>query len=103
MNNDYVRSDQHSDVQRFSEFLAEEFLVQTSGVTRNRAEFLECKAKPRPFKDPSVDDVNIRILSDVALIHRRGKYTVLADGSEKPRTRTCITSVMGPGSASQRA
>ncbi|MFD8007973.1 nuclear transport factor 2 family protein [Streptomyces mirabilis] len=41
LNNDYVQSDQHTDVKRFSEFLAEDFIVQTPGVTRNRAEFLE--------------------------------------------------------------
>ncbi|MFJ9351005.1 nuclear transport factor 2 family protein [Streptomyces sp. NPDC101237] len=83
LNNDYVLSDQHNDVKRFSEFLAEDFIVQTPGVTRNRAEFLEYIAKPRPFKDLSVDNVKIRILGDVALIHGRSKYTVLADGSEQ--------------------
>ncbi|WP_329537581.1 nuclear transport factor 2 family protein (plasmid) [Streptomyces sp. NBC_01450] len=82
-NNYYVQSDQHNDAKRFSEFLAEDFIVQTPGVTRNRAEFLEYIAKPRPFKDLSVHDVKIRILSDVALIHGRSTYTVLADGSEQ--------------------
>ena len=32
LNNDYVHSDQFNDVQRFSEFLAEDFIVQTPGV-----------------------------------------------------------------------
>jgi hypothetical protein len=80
LNNDYVHSDQFNDVQRFSEFLAEDFIVQTPGVTRNREEFLEYIAKPRPFKDLAVHDVNIRILSDVALIHARATYTMLDDG-----------------------
>lgn len=83
LNNDYVRSDQNNDVERFSEFLAEDFIVQLPGVTRNRAEFLEYIAKPRPFKDLAVHDVNIRILSDVALIHGRSTYTMLADGVEQ--------------------
>ena len=83
LNNDYVRSDQFNDVKRFSEFLAEDFIVQLPGVTRNRAEFLEYIAKPRPFKDLAVHDVNIRILSDVALIHGRSTYTMLADGAEQ--------------------
>ncbi|MFE0629400.1 nuclear transport factor 2 family protein [Streptomyces sp. NPDC058864] len=81
LNNDYVRSDQFNDVQRFSELLAEDFVVQTPGVTRNRAEFLEYIAEPRPFKDLAVHDVKIRILSDVALIHGRATYTMLADGA----------------------
>jgi hypothetical protein len=41
-------------------------------------------AKPRPFKDLAMHDVNIRILtSDVALIHGRATYTMLADGAEQ--------------------
>jgi hypothetical protein len=57
--------------------------VQTPGVTRNREEFLDYIAKPRPFKDLAVHDVNIRILSDVALIHARATYTPLADGVDQ--------------------
>jgi hypothetical protein len=71
-------------VKRFTEFLAEDFIVQTPGVTRNRAEFLDYIAEPRPFKDLAVHDVNIRILtSDVALIHGRSTYTLLADGADQ--------------------
>ena len=80
LNNDYIHSDQNSDVKRFSEILAEDFIIQFEGVTRNRAEFLDYIAKPRPFKDLAMHDVNIRILSDVALIHGRSTYTMLADG-----------------------
>jgi hypothetical protein len=81
LNKDYVHSDQFNDVKRFSEFLADDFIVQTPGVTRNRAEFLEFIAKPRPFKDLAVHDVKIRLLGDVALIHGRATYNMLADGS----------------------
>ena len=80
LNNDYVHSDQFNDVKRFSEFLAEDFIAQTPGVTRNRAEFLDFIAKPRPFKDLAVHDVKIRLLGDVALIHGRATYSMLADG-----------------------
>ena len=83
LNLDYVHSDQFNDVKRFSEFLAEDFLVQTPGVTRSRAEFLDYIAKPRPFKDLAVHDVNIRILSDVALVHARATYTMLSDGVDQ--------------------
>jgi hypothetical protein len=83
LNHDYVHSDQFNDVKRFSEFLAEDFIVQTPGITSNRAEFLDYIAKPRPFKDLAVHDVNIGILSDVALIHARSTYTTLADGVEQ--------------------
>jgi hypothetical protein len=83
LNKDYVRSDQFNDVKRFREFLAEDFIVQTPGVTRNRAEFLEFIAKPRPFKNLAVHDVKIRILGDVALIHGRATYSMLADGVDQ--------------------
>jgi len=83
LNKDYVHSDQFNDVTRFSEFLAEDFIAQTPGVTRNRAEFLEFIAKPRPFKDLAVHDVKIRILGDVALIHGRATYTMLADRKDQ--------------------
>jgi hypothetical protein len=83
LNLDYVHSDQHSDAKRFSEFLAEDFIVQTPGVTRNLEEYLEYIAKPRPFKDLAVHDVKVRILSDVALIHARATYTMLVDGAHQ--------------------
>src|SRR5215813_6154874 len=83
LNKDYVHSDQFNDVKRFSELLAEDFIAQTPGVTRNRAEFLQFIAKPRPFKDLAVHDVKIRILGDVALIHGRATYTILANGVDQ--------------------
>lgn len=83
LNKDYFHSDEHSDAKRFGEFLAEDFITQLPGVTRNRTEFLEYIAKPRPFKDLAMHDVKIRILSDVALIHGRSTYTMVADGSEQ--------------------
>jgi hypothetical protein len=83
LNRDYVRSDQFNNVKRFSEFLAQDFIVQTPGVTRNREEFLEYIAKPRPFEDLAVHAVNIRVLSDVALIRARATYTTLADGVDQ--------------------
>jgi hypothetical protein len=50
LNLDYNRADQASDAKRFSELLAEDFIVQTPGVTRNRDEYLEYIANPAPSK-----------------------------------------------------
>jgi len=83
LNLDYIHSDQSNDAKGFRELLAEDFIMQTEGVSRNRAEYLGYIAKPRPFKDLAVHDVNIRILSDVALIHARSTLTTLADGVDK--------------------
>src|SRR5690349_14896499 len=90
LNLDYNHSDQASDAKRFSEFLAEDFIVQTPGVTRNREEYLEYIAKPRPFKDQALREVKIRILGDVALIHGRVTYTMLADGAEQDALYTDV-------------
>jgi hypothetical protein len=57
LNRDYNESDQASDAKRFSEFLAEDFIVQTPGITCNREEYLEYIAKPRPFKDLALRSV----------------------------------------------
>jgi hypothetical protein len=83
LNLDFIHADQTNDVKRFRELLAEDFIMQTEGVSRNRAEWLEYIAKPRPFKDLAVHDVNIRILGDVALIHGRTTLTTLADGVDR--------------------
>ncbi|TDD53478.1 nuclear transport factor 2 family protein [Nonomuraea terrae] len=90
LNLDYNRSDQAGDAKRFSEFLAEDFIVQTPGVTRNREEYLAYIAKPRPFKDLVLHEAKIRILGDVALIHGRAAYTMIADGVEQEALYTDV-------------
>lgn len=92
LNLDYIHSDQTSDVERFSDLLAEDFVIQFEGVTRGRAEYLDYIANPRPspFKDLAVHDVNIRILGDVALIHGRSTLTTLADGVARQALYTDI-------------
>lgn len=83
LNLDYNRADQSSDAKRFSEFLAEDFIVQTPGVTRNRDEYLEYIAGPRPFTDLTLLESRVRVLGDVALIHGRTSYKLVSDGSIK--------------------
>src|SRR3954463_3311629 len=90
LNKDFFHSDQFSDAKRFSEFLAEDFISQFPGVTRSRAEFLDYIAKPRPFKDLAMHEVNIRILSDVALIQGRATYTIVADGAQQEALYTDV-------------
>jgi ketosteroid isomerase-like protein len=90
LNLDYNNADQASDAKRFSEFLAEDFIVQTPGVTRNRDEYLEYVAKPRPFKDLALLEAKIRILGDVALIHGRARYTMIADGVKQEALYTDV-------------
>ena len=90
LNVDYIRSDETSDAKRFSEFLSEDFITQTPGVTRDRDEYLEYIAKPRPIKDIVLEDVKIRILSDVALIHGQVTYTIISSGERQDALYTDI-------------
>jgi len=90
LNLDFNHSDQFNDVERFREILAEDFIMQLPGVTRNRAEFLDFIAKPRLFRDLTVREVNVRILGDVALIHARSTFTMLADGAEQESLYTDV-------------
>jgi hypothetical protein len=90
LNLDYIHSDEHSDAKRFNEFLSEDFITQTPGVTRNRDEYLEYIAKPRPIKDITLEDAKFRILGDVALIHGAVTYTIISTGARQDALYTDI-------------
>src|ERR1700749_2091511 len=103
LNNDYVHSDQFNDVKRFSEFLAEDFIVQTPGVTRNREEFLDYIAKPRPIKDLGVHDASTSGSLVMLLWSTPAPHTPRSpmEWTKKLCTRTHIRSATVPGSVSQ--
>ncbi len=80
LNRDYITSVQTSDVRRFEEILAEDFLCSNpDGSLIDRAAFLIQTARPVTISNLEARDVVVRILGDVALIHARTTYT-LADG-----------------------
>jgi ketosteroid isomerase-like protein len=80
LNSDYIRSVQTSDVRRFDEILADDFLCSNpDGSLLDRAAFLAQTARPVTISNLEARDVVVRILGDVALIHARTTYT-LADG-----------------------
>jgi ketosteroid isomerase-like protein len=82
LNRDYIRSVQTSDVKRFDEILAPDFLCSNpDGSLVDRAGFLAQTARPVTISNLQARDVVVRILGDVALIHARTTYT-LADGRE---------------------
>jgi ketosteroid isomerase-like protein len=80
LNADYIRSVQTSDVARFREILADDFLCsQPDGSLIDRARFLEVTARPVTISDLAAHDVNVRLMGDFAIIHARTTYTT-ADG-----------------------
>jgi uncharacterized protein (TIGR02246 family) len=80
LNEDYVRSVQMSDVKRFAEILADDFLCSLpDGTLLDRKRFLEHTAKPVAISGLAVHDVNVRLMGDFAIVHARTTFT-LPDG-----------------------
>ena len=80
LNRDYIRSVQTSDVHRFDEILADDFLCSNpDGSLVDREGFLKQTALPVKISDLEAHDVNVRLMGDVAIIHARTTYTE-ADG-----------------------
>jgi ketosteroid isomerase-like protein len=82
LNDDYIQSVQHSNVKRFDEILAEDFLCSNpDGTLIDRKAFLLQTAKPVTIRNLQAHDVNVRLMGDFAIIHARTSYTT-ADGAE---------------------
>jgi ketosteroid isomerase-like protein len=83
LNRDYIDSVQNGDVRRFSEILAEDFLCSNpDGSLVDKQQFLAQTARPVTISGLAIDDVRIRILGDVALIHARTSYAT-ANGERR--------------------
>ena len=83
LNRDYISSVQTSDVRRFDEILAEDFLCSNpDGSLVDRAGFLAQTARPVSITGLEARDVRIRMIGhDVAIIHARTAYT-MPDGRQ---------------------
>jgi len=82
LNDDYIQSVQHSDVKRFGQILAEDFLCSNpDGTLIDRKAFLQQTATPVTIRNLRAHDVNVRLMGDFAIIHARTTYTT-ADGAE---------------------
>jgi ketosteroid isomerase-like protein len=79
LNRDYIRSVQTSDVRRFDEILADDFLcTNPDGSLVDRAGFLKQTARPVNITNLEAHDVDVRIIhpgGDVAIIHARTTYS----------------------------
>ena len=80
LNSQYIHSVVHSDVARFTEILADDFLcTNPDGSLIDKPQFLTQTAVPVSFTDFDVDDLRIRVLGDVAIVHGRTRFA-LKDG-----------------------
>ena len=83
LNRDYVQSVQDGDVRRFDEILAEDFLCSNpDGTLVDKKQFLAQTARPVTISGLTAEDVKVRIIGDVAIIHARTSYTT-ADGEQR--------------------
>jgi len=83
LNSDYVHSVQHGDVRRFDEILAEDFLCSNPDASLvDKSEFLAQIERPVTISGLTAQDVQVRILGDVAINHARTSYTT-ADGKAR--------------------
>jgi ketosteroid isomerase-like protein len=75
LNQGYIRSVRESDVRWFEEHLAQDFMNSNpDGTLTDRAGFLAQIAKPCSVSNLDVQDVRIRILGEIAIIHARTTY-----------------------------
>ena len=76
LNQEYIRSVQDSDVRRFNEILADDFLCSLpDGSLIDRAQFLVQTAKPARISNLQAHDVKVRQMGDFAIIHARTTYS----------------------------
>lgn len=76
LNRDYIRSVQNSDVRRFDEILADDFLcTNPDGSLVDRETFLKQTARPATISNLEAHDVTVRVMGDFAIIHARTTYT----------------------------
>jgi len=84
LNADYILAVQTSDVGRFEEILADDFLcTQSDGSLLNRDEFLRQTAVPAGISNLEAHDVNVRLMGEIAIVHARTTF-VTPDG--RPRS-----------------
>jgi ketosteroid isomerase-like protein len=80
LNADYIRAVQTSDVARFREILAEDFLCSLpDGSLIDKARFLEHTAVPASISNLEAHDIQVRLMGEVAIVHARTTFN-LADG-----------------------
>jgi ketosteroid isomerase-like protein len=82
LNRDYIASVQGSDVARFDEILAADFLCShPDGSLVDRATFLAQTARPVAIRDLAAEGGVVRLFGDVAIIHAATRY-LKPDGAE---------------------
>jgi len=76
LNAEYVRAFMSADVTWYEEHLADDFVcIESDGSILNKAQFLSNTAKGPDVSDYQLQEVNVRLYGDVALIRATGLWT----------------------------
>jgi uncharacterized protein (TIGR02246 family) len=76
LNDEYIQAVRQSDVSRFREILADDFLCTLpDGSIVDRHQFLKHIATPYTLGNLQADDVNVRLMGDFAIVHARTTFT----------------------------
>ena len=79
LNAEYIRCVQAGDVAGFERILAEDFLCSNpDGSLVDKAAFLAQTARPVTIRGLAAEEVAVRVLGDVAIIHARTRYRTAA-------------------------
>jgi ketosteroid isomerase-like protein len=75
LNGDYIDAVKRSDVRQFEKILAADFLCSNpDGSLVDKSAFLMQIGQPPTITGLAADDVRVRVLGDVAIIHARTSY-----------------------------
>ena len=78
LNDDYIRSVQQGDVQRFRDILDAGFTASLGdGSVVDKTAFLDVTARPVAIRNLQAHDVRIHVVDDVAVIHGKTTFTTL--------------------------
>ena len=76
LNQKYVDAFMNADVAWYQEHLTEDFeVIESDGSVLNKSEFLSSTAKGPDVIDYKLQDVNVRIFGEVALVRATGLWT----------------------------
>jgi ketosteroid isomerase-like protein len=95
LNRDYITSVQQGDVRRFEELLADDFLCSNpDGSLVDRAQFLAQTTQPVTISGLVAEDVQIRLLGAIAIIHGRTRYSTV-NGEQRQGRYTDVWALRG--------
>jgi ketosteroid isomerase-like protein len=81
LNQNYVRAFLESDVAWYDANLADDFMLTSARGVVDKQQFLELAAKPVNMEYFHLEDVIIRVLGNVALIHARTPYQMVGQSA----------------------